>query len=247
MTELAAQFDSHRPKQIALIVLQADESLEPEMRRLLPAPTEVLISRVPSGEHVLPETLAAMDGALSEAASRFPKGARFAAAGYGCTSATAQIGADKVASQIASGLGAPGIAVSDPITACLAACEALGISKLALVSPYVEEVSAQLIRVFAAGGLSVTCFGSFNISEEASVARISQGAVLKAAREIGASEAAQAVFLSCTNLRTFDVIEEAEAVLGKPVISSNQVLAWHLAKLAGIGRDAAIPGHLGQL
>lgn len=48
---------------------------------------------MPPGAHALPETLGAMDGTLPEAARRFPSGARFASLGYGCTCATAQIGA----------------------------------------------------------------------------------------------------------------------------------------------------------
>ena len=45
---------------------------------------------------------------------------------------------------------------------------------------------------------------------------------------------ADAVFLSCTNLRTLDIIEEIETPLGKPALSSNQVLAWDMARRAGL-------------
>ncbi|MEC9343760.1 MAG: Asp/Glu racemase, partial [Pseudomonadota bacterium] len=38
----------------------------------------------------------------------------------------------------------------------------------------------------------------------------------------------------CTNLRTLDVIAPIEAQCGKPVLSSNQVLSWHMALQAGI-------------
>ena len=48
-----------------------------------------------------------------------------------------------------------------------------------------------------------------------------------------------AVFLSCTNLRTLDVIDEIEAELGLPVVSSNQALAWHMAQLTQISPDHA--------
>ena len=43
-----------------------------------------------------------------------------------------------------------------------------------------------------------------------------------------------AVFVSCTSLRALPVIKDAEAAIGKPVLASNQVLAWHLMRLAGI-------------
>ena len=53
-----------------------------------------------------------------------------------------------------------------------------------------------------------------------------------------------AVFLSCTNLRTLNVIPEIEARIGKPVLSSNQVLAWHLLRLAGCHAVDDAPGVL---
>jgi maleate isomerase len=235
-----------RPPQIGVIVLSADETLEPDFRRLLPAPIEVLAARVPSGEHALPETLGAMEAALPAAAARFPRGARFGSVGYGCTSATAQIGPDRVHAQIAAGLGAP-LPVSEPVTACLAACAALGVTRIGLVSPYVAAVSDQLRKAFAVGRVPVTRFGSFEISEEARVVRIAPASIHAAAVDIGRPDDCEAVFLSCTNLRTLDVIEPIEAALGKPVLSSNQVLAWHLARLAGVAEMARIPGALGRL
>ena len=52
------------------------------------------------------------------------------------------------------------------------------------------------------------------------------------------------LFLSCPNLRTLDVIEPLEEVLGKPVLGSNQVLAWHLLQAAGLSPEQHAPGRL---
>ena len=53
------------------------------------------------------------------------------------------------------------------------------------------------------------------------------------------SENAEAVFVSCSNLATYDVIAPLEAELGKPVITANQVTMWAL--LESIGRRAVGP------
>lgn len=37
---------------------------------------------------------------------------------------------------------------------------------------------------------------------------------------------AQAIFVSCTNLPTYDVIEPLEQALGKPVLTANQLTMW---------------------
>ena len=39
-------------------------------------------------------------------------------------------------------------------------------------------------------------------------------------------EEADAVFISCTNFRTFEIIESLEQDLGIPVVTSNQASLW---------------------
>jgi arylmalonate decarboxylase len=45
---------------------------------------------------------------------------------------------------------------------------------------------------------------------------------------------AEAIFISCTNLATLDVVARIETDLGKPVISSNQPCFWHCLRSLGI-------------
>jgi maleate isomerase len=40
--------------------------------------------------------------------------------------------------------------------------------------------------------------------------------------------------MSCTSIRSLDVIPEVEAETGKPMIAFNPALAWHLLRLGGI-------------
>nr|MBA3251536.1 Asp/Glu racemase [Geodermatophilaceae bacterium] len=51
-------------------------------------------------------------------------------------------------------------------------------------------------------------------------------------RDADAPEA-EAVFVSCTNLPTYDVIAPLEAELGKPVLTANQVTLWSALRLVG--------------
>ena len=55
---------------------------------------------------------------------------------------------------------------------------------------------------------------------------------------------ADAVFISCTNFRSLEIIEPLEAELGKPVISSNTSALWKMLRMAGL--QAAVAG-AGQL
>lgn len=217
---------------LGVIVLQADETLENDLRGLFPQPDIALqFSRVPSGDEVTGESLAQMAVHLTGAAALFPHGARFDAVGYGCTSGASVIGAPRVAELVHAGCHAG--AVTEPVSALLAACAHLGLRRLALLSPYVEEVSATLRRVLALGGVDTPVFGSFDEAREERVARIAPESLMAAATTLADRGGVDGIFMSCTNLRTLEVIEPLEARTGLPVLSSNLVLAWHLARLAG--------------
>ena len=44
---------------------------------------------------------------------------------------------------------------------------------------------------------------------------------------------ADAVFISCTGMRTAEVVGQMEASMGKPVVTANQATLWRLGRLAG--------------
>ncbi|MFT5067239.1 MAG: maleate isomerase [Yoonia sp.] len=217
---------------MGLIVLQSDETIEQDFRRIFGHDPLIYVTRVPTATKVTRDTLQQMADTLPAAASLFAEPTQFSVVGYGCTSGTAQIGADNIARLVREGCTTP--QVTQPVSGLLAACEALGIKRLGFLSPYVEEVSAHLVTVLETNGVSCPVFGSFEESCETVVAHISPQSTYDAAMALAAKGGIDALFLSCTNLRTLDIIERLEAETGLPVLSSNQVLAWHMAKLSGI-------------
>ncbi len=231
MTVFSFELETPDPVRLGLIILQADETIERDFRRLLPVETACHVSRVPSGLEVTQETLLAMRAHLPGAARLFPDALRFDAIGYACTSGASVIGSARVAELVRE--GAQVEAITDPVQALIAACRACGVTRLALLSPYVEDVSDMLRQRLAEGGVETPVFGSFNVAEEAKVARIAPASVIDAATRLGADPSVEAVFLSCTNLRTLGLLEEVETRIAKPVFSSNLVLAWHLCRLSG--------------
>ncbi len=219
---------------LGLVVLQADEVIEQEFRRLFPTGDVALyVTRIPSGADLTAETLAAMEVVLPQAAGLLPPSVAFAVVAYACTSGATVIGPARVEALVRGAVRTA--AVTDPLCAATAAFGALGVRRIGLVSPYVAAVSAALRTELEAAGVAVVAFGSFEEQVEARVARIAPDSIAAAALEIGSRDDVEAVFLSCTNLRALDVIEAVERALGKPVVSSNQALAWQMARLAGIG------------
>lgn len=217
---------------LGLIVLQVDETIEQDFRRLFTDTSVALyVSRIPSGAELTPDTIAQMALDLPKAASLFPPSAPFDAIGYACTSGTTLIGADRVSALVSQ--NAQTRAVTNPLTAAVAALKSLNVASVGIVSPYIASVATPIRDAFAASGLSVPATVSFGEEIEANVARIDPSSIRDAALSIARGGGIDAVFLSCTNLRTLDIIGDLERELGLPVVSSNQALAWHMSQISG--------------
>ena len=224
---------------MGLILLQTDEVLENEIRVLfdnvkLDGSTPPLYhSRVPSGAAVTPETLAAMEAAIPDAVRLLPPAADIGVIAYCCTSGSVVIGEENVARAVHS--VRPGVKVTNPIAAVKAQLSDLGAKRIGLLTPYEPQVSTAMADHLEENGFIISSFGAFGEKEEAKVTRISQASILEAIQAVGSGDQCDCVFASCTNLRTADLLEEAARRIGKPVISSNSALAWHIARLLTSG------------
>ena len=219
--------------QLGLIVLQSDETLEYELRQILPEDGVALYTaRIPSAQQVSKDSLARMADSLKKTAALLPPELRYKVVGYGCTSGTAVIGAKTVSKQVIAGCHTA--AVTEPLTALISACREKGIRRLAVLSPYVEAVSTTLRQRLFTAGIETPQFGSFNEANETAVAHISSGSVAAAATALFQCGGCEAIFISCTNLQTLDVISKIEQQCSCPVWSSNLVLGWHMLKTAGL-------------
>jgi len=227
---------------IGLIVLESDQTIEAEARMIDLTGVDIYHSRIPNAMEVTPETLTAMAERLPAAAAILPPAFEFDAIGYGCTSASTLIGPVGVAAAIQS--VHPGVACTNPISAAIAAFEALGATRIAVVTPYTEDVTAPVAAEFAAAGMTVTALGSFLEASDLRVARISPESVAAGVRTIAGSADCDAVFVSCTSVRMMADAQRLEDEIGVPVISSNVALIWHLLRLAGVRDEIAGFGSL---
>ena len=128
--------------------------------------------------------------------------------------------------------GQPGVPSTTPINAALDAFNTMNISKIALLTPYNDNINQPIHAYFQKNNVEVISTSTFNMDSDIDVARIPLEAIIDAAK-IADHNDAQAVFLSCTALRSIECIDALEKSLGKPVLSSNQVMLWRLLRLAG--------------
>jgi maleate isomerase len=114
--------------------------------------------------------------------------------------------------------------------ALLAAINELGVRRVALVTPYTASVTQSLADFLAEAGVTVT--GSADLGLTSHIWKVPYRDVVDMTR--GALlGAADALFISCTNLPTYDVIPQLEAELRMPVLSANQVTMWAALRLIG--------------
>ncbi len=238
------RLDKITAPRLGMVVLSTDETLEDEARSVLEGQNARLLhSRIYSHPQVTPDSLKAMEALMPASAELLPEG--LDAIAYGCTSASVMMGPDAVARQI--GTVQPGVPVTNPISAVVVALQALGASKIGLVTPYTAQVAGPMRDYLAREGTETLHEVSFGEQDDRNVARISEASTLAAMKHAAQTPGVEAVFASCTNLRSFGIIEVAEAELGIPVISSNLALIWDLLRHAGAGAKGWEPGRLFQI
>lgn len=218
---------------LGVVVLETDETLEPEFARMMDLDDVALYhSRIPMVAEVRPDTLAKMEADLPASVRLFPPGLDFDVIGYGCTSASTVIGSENVAQAVQT--VCPNAKVTDPLAAIIAAGRSLGAQRLGFITPYIPDVSLRMRQKLEDAGFQIAAFGSFEEGNDRVVARITEAAITKAAVQIAETSPCDAIVISCTNLRCLKIIPEIEDKTGVPVVSSNLALAWHMLRLADI-------------
>jgi maleate cis-trans isomerase len=139
--------------------------------------------------------------------------------------------------RIEKSCGKPAVTTS---SAFVDALRALGVSSVAVGSPYVDVVNERLRTFLETNGFVVPSFEALH-TETAFENGNHQPGTIKALAHRADLSSAEAVFLPCTNFPSASVIEELEQELGKPVVSANQATLWQILRTVGV--DEPIDGY----
>ncbi|HEX2528472.1 MAG TPA: hypothetical protein VHL31_19500 [Geminicoccus sp.] len=229
---------------VGLVVLGCDQTIEYEWRGLFQGMAGVGLyhARIPVDPIITPASLRAMEPQIGPTTELLLPGHPFDVLAFGCTSASMVLGEEHVMALMRE--RKPEARATTPITAAQVAMQALGARRIALLTPYREDVNLGIIRYLEDRGLEVPVFGSFNEEDDGKVGRIAPGSIERAVLQLGGQEGVEAVFVSCTSIRLAAEAASIEAKLGKPVTSSNHAMAWHAVRLAGIDEPMPAFGRL---
>jgi maleate isomerase len=156
---------------------------------------------------------------------------------YACTSGSFIGGLVGEAALVAAMEDAGAPAAVTTSGALLIALRQLRITRIAAVTPYTEDLNEGLDGYLAEAGVEVVASAGLGLTSE--IWTVPYETTSDLVRDTDTPDP-QAVFVSCTNLPTYDVIAKLEADLGKPVLTANQVTMW--AALTIAGRNAVGPG-----
>ena len=156
---------------------------------------------------------------------------------YACTSGSFVGGLAGEGALVAAMLDAGAPAAVTTSGALLAALRHLALTRVAVATPYTADLTVGLSVFLAEAGVEVVAAAGLGLISD--IWTVPYDVTAELVGETNTDDA-QAVFISCTNLPTYDVIATLEAELGKPVLTANQVTIW--SALSVIGRKAVGPG-----
>lgn len=231
---------------LGLMLTSSDRTTEPEFTRTVPRGVSLQASRMHLEDGVVtPETLSEMAGDV-ERCARLLATADVDAIAYVCTTGSLLKGngyAAEIESRIADTAGGPAVATAASITR---AFDHLGVDSLAIATPYNERLDGLERTFLEDAGYSVEAIDGLGFETDAEIAAQPPERTFRHASSVDTDDA-DAVFISCTGTRTFEIIEPLEADLGKPVVTSNQATLWDALRTIGVDTGDVELGQLFEL
>jgi maleate isomerase len=143
----------------------------------------------------------------------------------------------ELAYEITAATSIPGVVAA---AAVLDAFQALKVTRVSVASPYESWLNEKLKSYLKAFDIEVVALNGLGTQEHASFTP-EQNADL--ASEVDRPNA-HAVFISCSNFRTLEMIPLLESKIAKPVLTSNMCSLWKMLRVIGDKRRLPLAGAL---
>ena len=227
---------------IGLIVPSLNVTIEPEFNAFAPVGISIHATRLflPQGDK---EHLTQMAEDTEEACELLAT-AKVNVIAYACTTGSLVKGIaweKSLAKRMESRVRVPAVTTA---SAVIDALKKLDLSKVAVGTPYIDEVNAAEKNFLEESGIEVTKIVGLGYVDGEALHKEPPETAVKLARSVDSGRA-EGIFLSCTDLKTFPVLASIEKSLGKPVVSSNSATLWKCLEIMKWDRNR--PNSLGSL
>ena len=119
------------------------------------------------------------------------------------------------------------------------ALTALNISKIGLVTPYVDSIQKKIINNFELEQLECVSERHFSMTDNFSFGEISETKISNAAEDV-ISEGAEAVIILCTNLAGAGIVNTLEKRTGVPILDSVVLTIWGAFRSIGLNTNPLV-------
>lgn len=234
------------PKRVGLIVPSSNTTMETEVPAMLRAAgheatfhsSRAVLHQV--DEESLARMVAQGDRCVSELAD-----ARVDAYAYACLVAVMAGGpraheqAEARLTEVARAAGSDAPLTSSA-GALIRTLHAMGAQRIAIMTPYVPELTARVARYIADYDIEVVDSIALGVADNVEVGRLDPAGLLEHARTLDLSRADALVGSCCVQMPSLPVLDQLEAEHGVPVLSAATATTAEL--LDGLGLARSVPG-----
>ncbi len=209
---------------------QANPTVEPEIRALVPASIGVYATRLVHPAPRVEDRLDHYIRHMAEAVRSFGS-MGIQAFGFGCTGSSYLAGRELEDRLTAQAAGEARIPVITAAQAIRLALETLGVRRIALVSPYPEALAEAGYRYWDDAGIRVVAKRRVDLDliDTHRIYELTSDDALEALRRVNSTDA-EAIVASGTGMPTLRALRALRGEASLPVLSSNLCLGWALVR-----------------
>lgn len=149
---------------------------------------------------------------------------------FGCTSGGSLFGLDydrKICRDLGKAAKCESLGTISAVNQTL---DARGFKKLAIITPYIEDLTQAVAKAAETDTRKVAAAHGMNISVNVELATPTPSEIVAFAVDKLRDVEFDGLFVSCTNFRSLEAIPELEAALGVPVVTSNSCVIEQVRK-----------------
>jgi maleate cis-trans isomerase len=218
-------------KRIGLLLPSSNTTAEAELLRLLPESITLHTARLRLSSIEPDSTLKMVEELEAESLKLADADVDAIVLAATAPSSRKGLGYDReLIGRISTASGKPATTAS---TGMIEALGLLGVRRLVLGAPWTEAVNEIAAKFIEASDFEVLSHHALGWIRNLDVGLLAAESAYEMGRRIDRPDA-DAVVLVCGNWRTMEIISRLEGVLGKPVLTTNQVSLWSVLRLMAV-------------
>lgn len=213
-----------------MLVPSGNVVIEPQVNAMLPPGVAVYVTRLPLRGSAEAELLAMAENV--EAAAGLLAHAGVGLIAFNCTAVSTYSKAMEadIKRRIGEAASLPALATSEALVHALKTLKA---KKVVLLTPYIREVNDREVIFLEEAGFEVLSETGLGLNTNTEMAALPPQTWIDLARK-HRDDRADAYLISCTAVRSAEVIDALERELGRPVVTSNQAITWRCLRAGGV-------------